>query len=118
MASVQQNEYGKIFISDQVIATIAGSAALESYGLVGMAAKKIQDGLGQLLGRESLGKGITVNTRDGSLVIDVYVIVSYGIRISEVAHNAMEKVRYAVEKATGLKVDAVNIIVQGVRVID
>ncbi|HHW07969.1 MAG TPA: Asp23/Gls24 family envelope stress response protein [Clostridia bacterium] len=118
VASVQQNEYGKIFISDQVIASIAGWAALESYGLVGMAAKNIQDGIGQLLGKDSLAKGITVDTRSGNLVIDVYVVVSYGIKISEVAQNAMEKVRYAVEKATGLTVSAVNIIVQGVKVMD
>ncbi|NLL18802.1 MAG: Asp23/Gls24 family envelope stress response protein [Clostridia bacterium] len=118
MASVQQNELGKVIVADQVVATIAGYAALECYGLVGMASQKITDGIGQLLGRDSLSKGVSVSSQRDNLIIDVYVIVSYGVKISEVAQNAMEKVRYAVEHKTGINVAEVNIIVQGVRVID
>jgi uncharacterized alkaline shock family protein YloU len=118
LASVQQNELGKVIVADQVVATIAGYAALECYGLVGMASQKITDGIGQLLGRDSLSKGVSVSSQRDNLIIDVYVIVSYGVKISEVAQNAMEKVRYAVEHKTGINVAEVNIIVQGVRVID
>ncbi|NLC77424.1 MAG: Asp23/Gls24 family envelope stress response protein [Clostridia bacterium] len=118
LALVQQNELGKIIVADQVITTIAGYAALECYGLVGMASQKISDGIGQLLGRESLSKGVSVQSQGDRVFIDVYVIVSYGTKISQVAQNAMEKVRYAVEQKTGIKVAEVNVIVQGVRVID
>lgn len=118
MALTQTNEYGKILIGDQAVTAIAGQAALECYGLVGMAAQKLQDGIGQLLRRDSLGRGIVVNSKDGRLIIDVYIIVGYGTKISEIAQNAMEKVRYNVEQLTGLSVAEVNIIVQGVRVID
>lgn len=118
MALIQENEYGKIVITDQVVSTIAGQAALEGYGLVGMAAQKLQDGIGQLLGVESLRKGIVVDSHQDGLIIDVYVIVGYGTKIPEIAQNTMDKVRYTVEKLTGLNVAKVNIIVQGVRVID
>lgn len=116
MALVYKNEQGKVSIADQVIATIAGRAALESYGLVGMASQKLQDGIGQLLGMDSLGKGIVVQSKD-ELIIDVYVIVGYGTKISQIAQNVMEQVRYAVEQATGQTVSNVNVIVQGVRIL-
>ncbi|MFA5536218.1 MAG: Asp23/Gls24 family envelope stress response protein [Bacillota bacterium] len=117
MSLANKNEYGKILIADQVIATIAGRAALESYGLIGMASQKLQDGIGQLLGMDSLGKGIVVHSK-GELIIDVYVIMAYGTKISQIAQNVMEQVRYAVEQTTGQTVGKVNVIVQGVRVLD
>ena len=117
MSIVQKNEFGEIIIADQVIANIAGRAALESYGLVGMASRKIQDGIGELLGLDSLGKGIEVHSKDGELIIDVYVIVSYGTKISQIAKNVMEQIHYSVEQMTGKTVSKVNVVVQGVRVI-
>ncbi len=110
------NILGKVDISEEVIATIAGIAAVECYGLVGMASRKISDGFVELLGRESLSKGVQVRIENNEVVIDVFIIVSYGVRISEVAHNVMEKVRFSVEQMTGLPVALVNVNVQGVRV--
>lgn len=110
-------ENGKIEIADQVIAMIAGSAALDCYGLVGMASRsQLKDGIAELLGRENLSRGVEVRREGDALHLDLYVVVSYGVRISEVAHNIQSKVKYVLEEVVGLKVDHVNIFVQGVRV--
>lgn len=112
------SENGKIDVADQVIAVIAGSAAMDCYGLVGMASRKgLKDGIAELLGRENLSRGVEVR-REGELFhLDLYVIVSYGTKISEVAHNIQSKVKYVLEEVVGLKVDFVNVFVQGVRVV-
>lgn len=109
-------ELGQINIADEVIAVIAGTAATECYGVVGMASRTIQDGIAELLGRDNLSRGVEVRLSGEEVVIDLYIIVEYGTKITEVAHNAMEKVRYVVETMTGLKVASVNVVVQGVRV--
>lgn len=111
-------ENGKIDVADQVIAVIAGSAALDCYGLVGMASRKqLKDGIAELLGRENLARGVEVRREGEELHLDLYVIVSYGTKISEVAHNIQSKVKYVLEEVVGLSVDRLNIFVQGVRVI-
>ncbi len=109
-------ELGQITISDEVIALVSGMAATECYGLVGMASRNIQDGIAELLGVDNLSRGVEVKLAGDEVVIDLYIIVEYGTKITEVAHNVMEKVRYVVESMTGLKVARVNITVQGVRV--
>ncbi|MCX7568433.1 Asp23/Gls24 family envelope stress response protein [Tumebacillus sp. DT12] len=113
-----QTQLGKITISEDVIATVAGYAALDCYGLVGMASRKqVKDSITELLGRENLSKGVQVRTVNEQVIVDMYIIVSYGTRISEVAHNVMDKVKYTLENTLGLAVDRVNVVVQGVRVI-
>ncbi|MBO8171088.1 MAG: Asp23/Gls24 family envelope stress response protein [Bacillaceae bacterium] len=110
------NSLGRIDISPEVIATLAGGAAMDCYGLVGMASRKsLKDGITELLGRENMSKGVEVREQDGQTIIDLYIIVSYGTRISEVAHNVQDKVKYTLEKTLGLDVDQVNVYVQGVR---
>ncbi|MFD0713649.1 Asp23/Gls24 family envelope stress response protein [Paenibacillus sp. GCM10027626] len=112
-----QGEYGSIRIEEEVIAVIAGSAALECYGLVGMSSRKqLKDGIAELLGRENLSRGVEVRRENERLQINLYIIVSYGTKISEVAHNIQSKVKYVLNKVIGLQVDFVNIFVQGVRV--
>lgn len=113
------NNLGFIDISEEVIATIAGAAAIECYGLVGMAStRKITDGVAEILGRENLARGVVVSLQDNEVMIDLYIIVGYGVRISEVAANVMERVRYTTENLTGLRVNQVNVNIQGVRVLD
>lgn len=116
MGKEMSNELGQINISDEVIGIIAGVAATECYGLVGMASRNIQDGIAELLRREHLNRGVEVRLEGDRLIIDLYIIVEYGVNISEVAHNVMEKVKYTVENVVGLNVAKVNIRVQGVRV--
>ena len=112
------NSLGKIDISEEVISTIAGATAVECYGLVGMASRKITDGFADLLGRENLARGVVVSIKDNEVVIDLYIVVGYGVKISEVAASVMERVRYTTEKLTGLKVSQVNVNVQGVRILE
>lgn len=116
MSKEMITELGKISLSEEVIATIAGVAATECYGIVGMASTKFKDGIAELLGRENLSKGVQVTLEDNRVEIHLFIVVGYGVRISEVAHNVIEKVKYSVETATGLHVTNVKINVQGVKV--
>ncbi|MFC4775481.1 Asp23/Gls24 family envelope stress response protein [Paenibacillus sp. GCM10023252] len=110
-------ELGKIFVTDDCIAVIAGSAAMDCYGLVGMASRKqLKDGIAELLGRDNLSRGVEVRREHELLHIDLHIIVSYGTKISEVAHNIQSKVKYVLNDVIGLKVDQVHIFVQDVRV--
>jgi uncharacterized alkaline shock family protein YloU len=108
-------ERGKIEVFPGVVAAIAGHAAIECYGIMGMAARGLRDGVATLLRREKLHRGVDVHEADGKLLIDVYVVVLYGIRITEVARNLQTAVRFEVERATGVPVSEVNVFVQGVR---
>ena len=96
-------EYGKVYITNEVISTLAGSAALDCYGLVGMATRKqLKDGIAELLGRDNLSRGVEVRRENGRLEIDLYIIVSYGTKISVVAGNVQTKVKYILNEVVGL----------------
>lgn len=112
------NEKGTVIVGEQVIAAIAGMAAIDSYGIVGMASMhQIKDGISELLKKENLSKGIEVIAKEDNIQINLHIVVSYGIKISEVAQNVQEKVKYVLENHIGIKVDEVNVIVQGVKVL-
>jgi len=116
MAVEMSTPLGKIDVTEEVIARIAGGAAMEVFGLVGMASRKaLKDGIAELLGRDNLSKGVVVHTQNGEVVLDMHIIVSYGVKISEVAGNVQRRVRYTVEQLVGIDISAVNIFVQGVR---
>ena len=112
------NKMGEIQINPDVIALYAGTIAVECFGIVGMAAVSMKDGLVKLLKRESLTHGINVDINDNKISIDFHVIVSYGVSISAVSDNLIESVKYRVEEFTGMEVEKINIYVEGVRVID
>ena len=116
MAQEIQAQYGKISIREEVIATIAGVAAMECYGLVGMAPRSIQDELTDLLRRDNFERGVDIQFNEESVTIQLYIVVEYGVKISEVARIVQERVKYAVETMLGLHVDGVNVKVQSVRV--
>jgi uncharacterized alkaline shock family protein YloU len=107
-------ERGRVEFFPSVVAAIAGHAATKCYGVMGMAARGLRDGVAQLLRRENVHRGVEVRETAGGLAIDVYVVVQYGIRITEVAHNLQETVRFEVERAVGVPVAEVNVTVQGV----
>ncbi|WP_414046630.1 Asp23/Gls24 family envelope stress response protein [Macrococcus equi] len=112
------NEFGSIDISSDVIATIAGGTAVECYGIIGMASKhQVRDGIADIVGRDNYSKGVIVTNNDGILDVDMYIIVAYGTKISEIANNVQSAVKYTLEKTLNLKVNSVNIYIQGVRVI-
>ncbi len=110
------NENGNIVIDDQAIATIAGLAAMECYGVVGMASRSATQGFFELLKKEQLTKGIKVSATEDKINIDVYIVLQYGVKISVVAENVISRIKYSVETFTGVDVEDVNIFVQGVRV--
>ena len=112
-------QLGRVSIDPEVIATYAGSVAVECFGIVGMAAVNVKDGLVHLLKRESLTRGIKVGISDENiLTLNFHVIVSYGVNILSVSDNLMSNVKYKVEEFTGLEIKKINIYVEGVRVID
>ena len=111
------NELGKITFSEDLLTSIAGYAAVENYGIVGMNAKRPSDALSALFDRDNTKKGVKVTEVNGTTIdVDLYVILEYGISARAVAENATSNVRYRVESMTGLKVRAVNIHVEGIRV--
>ena len=113
------NSLGTVTINPDVIATYAGSVAVECFGIVGMAAVNMKDGLLKLLKRDYLSHGINVTIDDNNEIsIDFHVIVSYGVSIFTVSDNLIETVKYRVEEFTGMKIKKINISVEGVRVID
>ena len=109
------NEIGAIRITDEVVAIIAGMAAIEVPGVVSMSGG-IAGGLSEMLGRKNLSRVVKVELSEKQATIDLYIIVEYGYRIPEVAWNIQEKVKQAVETMTGLEVLEVNIHIQGVNI--
>jgi uncharacterized alkaline shock family protein YloU len=107
-------ERGRIEVFPSVVAAIAGHAATTCYGVMGLAARGLRDGVAELLRRENVHRGVEVRETPEGLAIEVYVVVQYGIRIKEVAHNLQETVRFEVERAVGAPVIEVNVTVQGV----
>ena len=115
MSAKINNEFGTIEIDKQVIAQIAYKAAMESYGLVGLAHKS--KGIVELLKGENATKGVSVQElEDETIAIELYVIMQYGTNISTVANNIIDKVKYTLEKMTAIKVSKIDVNVQGIRV--
>jgi uncharacterized alkaline shock family protein YloU len=113
--STANNPIGSIFISHRAIASIAYHSALESYGVVGLAAKNLAEGLSQVLVRDPV-LGVDVNFNNSAVSIDLYTIVEYGVRIKSVASSVSENVKYRIEKDTGLVVDKVDVHIRGLRI--
>lgn len=113
------NQFGEVHVDNEVIAKYAGATAVECFGIVGMAAISLKDGIVKLLKKENLTQGISVSVdADNKLIIDFHVIVAYGVSISTVADNLVHNVKYKVEEFTGLKIGRINVYVEGVRIID
>ena len=106
---------GKIEVSPRAIETIVANGVLRCYGIVGMAPANLGDGIAQVLQVDNLHRGVKVQVVDGRIVIDLFVVIRYGTRISEVAQNVMETVKFSVERSLGMPVAEVNIHVQGLR---
>ena len=119
MKGSMSTDLGIITISPEVIAKYAGTVAVECFGIVGMAAVNMKDGLVRLLKKESLTHGIQVSISDENrITIDFHVIVAYGVSISAVTDNLISNVKYRVEEFSDMQVEKINIFIEGVRVID
>lgn len=106
---------GKIDVSPLAIASIAAHAAARSYGIVGMAARNVMDGIAATVTGDP-HKGISVRIGPEAIQIDLYVIVEYGTRISSVARSVANIVKFQVEQSSSLPVTEVNVYVQGLRI--
>ena len=119
MKGYLSNENGEIIIENEVIAQYAGHAALECFGIVGMASVSMKDGLVKLLRMESLKHGISVKiTEDNKIRLNFHVIVAYGVNISTIADNLVSNVKYKVEEFTGMEVGKIIVRVEDVKVVD
>ncbi|MGH7609419.1 MAG: Asp23/Gls24 family envelope stress response protein [Candidatus Dormibacteria bacterium] len=114
-ALLQTYSRGSVEVSPKVVAMLAARAAADCYGVVGMSARGLRDGIAELLNRENAERGIELRVEDGGLGVDLYVVVDHGVRILEVAHNLMSAVAYNLEHHLGMPVLEVNVNVQGIR---
>ncbi len=106
------SEKGEINITSEVFTNIAGVAATNCYGVKGMAMRSKTDGLVHLLRRESMGKGVKVyQNEDGTVSIELHIIVENGVNLVAVCRSIMSEVRYVVTKNTGAQVSAVDVFV-------
>lgn len=108
---------GQITLSNEVIATIVGAAVTDNYGVVGMVSKNFfRDNIIEILRRENFAKGVVLSQNGNQVAVDVYILVSYGTKISVICQNIQESVKYNVERLLGFELDFVNVHVQGVKV--
>jgi len=107
---------GNIIIDRDVLAKYAGAATAECIGIVGMAAVNVKDGVIKLLKKENAGRGVNVYVVDNRIKVELHIIV--GVSIRAVAQNVLEHVRYKIETFTGMEVEQINVIVEGVRIVD
>lgn len=118
MTVERKTNFGSITVTEDAVASLAGGVITECYGVVGMASKKIvKDGLAELLKKENYSRGVVVKNTDSGLEVDLYIIVSFGVKISAVVSEAQKKVKYVLEKSLSEEISSVNVFVQGVQAI-
>lgn len=118
MGIERSTSLGNINISEEAIATLAGGVVSECYGVVGMASQKVlKDGLAELLGKENYSRGVVVRKTETGYELDLYIVISFGVKITEVVAEVQKKVKYMLEKTLEQDFDKINIFVQGVKVI-
>ncbi len=119
MSVTINNQHGNVDIATEVIATVVGASMTEIFGVVGMTSKSaVKDNVRSILRQENYSKGVVVTTTDNETSIDVYVVISYGVKISEVAKNIQERVRFNLENQLGITASSVNVYVQNVKVVE
>lgn len=113
---MEETRLGKIEVLPTAIASLASQAVLECYGVVGMAHKDLASGIVEILQPASHRRGVDVRVTGDQIVVDLYVVIEYGTRIVMVARNIQSVVKYAMERALGVPVAAINVHVQDLRV--
>ena len=107
---------GDLHVSNDVIADIAGNAAMQCYGIVGMTAPTAADNVATILPASRLRRGITVSQAEGGIVIDMYVVVEYGLNVATVSRNLVDAVKFALGEYACIPMESVNVHVQGIKV--
>ena len=113
----QSNENGSVCIEAGVYTEIVGTAASNCFGVKGMAARSVKDGVYHLLRKESVGKGVKVEFHDdGTISVDLHIVVDNGVNLNAVGASIISEVRYVVTKCTGTKVRAVNVYIDSMMI--
>ena len=113
----QNNENGSVCIEAGVYTEIVGTAASNCFGVKGMAARSVKDGVYHLLRKESVGKGVNVEFHeDGSISVDLHIVVDNGVNLNAVGASIISEVRYVVTKCTGTQVRAVNVYIDSMMI--
>jgi uncharacterized alkaline shock family protein YloU len=107
---------GAVHIANDVLADIAGFAALESYGIVGMASPSKADGVAQLLPRQKLRKGVKICSSDQGVEVDLFVVIEHGTNLAEVSHNLANLVMHTLKEMSDVPVARVDVHVMDVKV--
>lgn len=114
----KQTPYGGINISMEAISSVAGSATAECYGVVGLSSKNsIRENINEMLTKENYHKGVITRKGKDGYEVDIYIIVAYGVKITEVISEVQKKVKYVLDKTFDIKFKAINVYVQGIKVI-
>ena len=110
------NENGKVTVGSNVYTDIAGTAASNCFGVKGMAARSVSDGVYHLLRKESMGKGVKVEFHDDDTIsIDLHIIADNGVNLGAVGASIISEVRYIVKSTTGTEVKAVNVYIDSIQ---
>ena len=110
---------GKVSIDESVVAQVAGLTALDCFGIVGMGIVSVKDGIVKQLRRDNVSRGVNVRfDENGDIVIELHIVVAYGVSIKAVTDNLMQSVKYKVEDFTSFKVSQINVFVEDVKVMD
>lgn len=115
MAINKNTDYGTVLIKDSAISSTVGKVVSECYGIVGVTAKKVRDSFYDLFNRNNIGKGIIVSNKDNKVKIDIHVIASYGVKISEVVNELQKRVKYTLEKTFNVDIVEVNVFVEKIK---
>ena len=110
------NHNGSINITESVFANIVGHVANSCYGVVGMAAKSASDGIVSLLKKDHYEKGVKVLQDGDGIIVEMHIIVTYGVNLPAVTRSIAKEVKYNVEAMSGFKVKKVNIFIDGMKV--
>ena len=111
------NDNGSVNVSTSVYTDIAGTAASNCFGVKGMAARSVKDGVYHLLRKESVGKGVNVEFHDdGTISVDLHIVVDNGVNLNAVGASIISEVRYVVTKCTGTEVRSVNVYIDSMMI--
>lgn len=111
----KNTDYGLVQIKDSAIASTVGKAVSECYGIVGVTSKKVSDSFYDLLNKKNTGKGVIVRNKDNKVKLDIHVVVSFGVKISEVVFELQKRVKYIVEKTFNIDIVEVNVFVESIK---
>ena len=113
----QTNDNGSVNVSSGVYTDIAGTVASNCFGVKGMAARSVRDGMYRLLRKESMSKGVNVTLHeDDTISIDLHIIVDNGVNLNSVGESIISRVRYEVHKYTGTQVREVNVYIDSMMI--